>query len=86
MKRALIQFDEDIYQKLRHRAFANNKSISSVVRELVTNGLDAGEKKKFTRVTQFRSVRAGRSNQGRLAPVSEHHDEALADAILKLKK
>jgi len=86
MKRALIQFDEDTYQKLRHRAFASNKSISYIVRELVANGLDNRTKKKFTRVSQFASVRAGRSNQGRLAPVSERHDEAFADAIPKLKK
>ena len=53
MKRTLIQFDEDTYQKLRNRAFEQEKSISSVVRELVAKGLAPGKRKKFTRVEQF---------------------------------
>ena len=36
-----------------------------------------------THVSQFASVRAGRSKQGRLSPVSEKHDDALAAAIEK---
>ena len=86
MKRSLIQFDEETYHKLRRRAFEGKRSISSLVREFVAKGLEAGPRKKFTRVNQFSSVGAGRSKQSRLAPVSEHHDEALAEAILKLKK
>jgi hypothetical protein len=86
MKRTLIQFDEDTYHQLRRRAFDNHQSISSVVRELVARGLETGKKKKFTNVKQFASVAAGRSRQGRLAPVSERHDEAFAEAIAKLKK
>ena len=81
MKRTLIQFDEDTYQKLRNRAFEQEKSISSVVRELVAKGLAPGKRKKFTRVEQFLSVGAGRSKQGRLSPVSERHDEALAKVL-----
>lgn len=86
MKRTLIQFDEDTYHKLRHRAFAKKRSISSVVRELVANGLEGGKRKKFTRIEDFQSVAAGRTTQGRLAPVSEKHNEAFVEAILKLKK
>ena len=81
MKRTLIQFDEDTYQKLRNRAFERQKSISSIVRELVAKGLAPGKRKKFTRVEQFLSVGAGRSKQGRLSPVSERHDEALAEIL-----
>ena len=81
MKRTLIQFDEDTYQKLRNRAFEQEKSISSVVRELVAKGLAPGKRKKFTRVEQFLSVGAGRSKQGRLSPVSERHDKALAEIL-----
>ena len=86
MRRTLIQFDEDTYHKLRRRAFEGKRSISSIVRELVAKGLEGGPRKKFTRVEQFSSVGAGRSKQGRLAPVSERHDKALAEVILKLKK
>jgi plasmid stability protein len=78
MKRTLIQFDEDTYGKLRERAFQEHRSLSSVVRELIAQGLEPRKKKKLVRVAQFRSVGAGKSRQGKLAPVSERHDEALA--------
>ena len=83
MRRTLIQFDEDVYNVLRHRAFESRRSLSSIVRELVAKGLESGKRKKITRVDQLSSVSAGRSKQGRLAPVSEKHDEAIALAILK---
>jgi hypothetical protein len=86
MKRTLVQFDEDTYQQLRRYAFEGKQSISSVVREFVARGLKHGAGRRFTRVEQFASIKAGKSNQGSLAPVSERHDEALADALYKLKK
>lgn len=84
MKRALVQLDEETYRKLRQRAFRQERSISSVVREMVAKGLagDAGRERP-THISQFSSVRAGRSKQGTLAPVSEKHDEALATAFEK---
>jgi hypothetical protein len=78
MKRTLIQFDEDTYNKLRHRAFVEKRSISSVVRELTAKGLEPPKPKARTRIGQFSSVGAGKSIQGGLAPVSERHDEALS--------
>lgn len=79
MKRTLVQFDEDTYRRLRQRAFREERSISALVREMVTQGLDgAARRDRPTRLSQFSSVRAGRSKQGRLSPVSEKHDEALA--------
>lgn len=84
MKRTLVQFDEPTLQKLRQRAFRQERSVSSLVRELVAKGLDAGTaRSRPTRVEQFSSVRAGRSTQGRLSPVSERHDEALAETRRK---
>lgn len=84
MRRALVQFDEETYQKLRQRAFRQERSVSSLVREMVAKGLGReGGRERPTRITQLSSVRAGRSKQGRLAPVSEHHDAALSDAFEK---
>jgi plasmid stability protein len=81
MRRTLIQLDEDTYRKLRERAFSQERSMSSVVREMVARGLAAeADGNRRTRVRQFASVGAGRSTQGRLAPVSEQHDEALVAA------
>jgi hypothetical protein len=84
MKRMLVQLEEDTYRKLRERAFREQRSISSVLRELVANGLEsAAGRKRAKRIGQFVSVRAGRSKQGRSAPVSEKHDAALAKTIGK---
>ena len=82
MKRTLIQLDEETFRRLRQRAFQQERSISALVRELVAKGLE-GERahdKAARRIEQFSSVRAGRSKQGKLAPVSERHDEALDEA------
>ena len=84
MKRALVQLDEQTYRRLRQRAFRQERSISSVVREMVAKGLaNDAARERPTRVGQFSSVRAGRSKQEGPAPVSEHHDEALARAFEK---
>ncbi len=84
MKRMLVQFDEETYQKLRQRAFRQERSISSLVREIVGKTLEGNAgRERPRRVSQFLSVRAGRSKQGRLSPLSEKHDEALAAAFEK---
>jgi plasmid stability protein len=84
MKRTLVQFDEETYQKLRQRAFRQERSISSLVREIVGKTLEGNAgRERPRRVSQFLSVRAGRSKQGRLSPLSEKHDEALAVAFEK---
>jgi plasmid stability protein len=84
MRRTLVQFDEDTYRKLRQHAFRQERSMSSLVREIVAKGLEgnAGPRKR-TQVAQFASVGAGRSRQGRLSPVSEKHDDALASSLKK---
>ncbi len=81
MRRTLIQLDEAIYRRLRHEAFRQERSVASLVREFIAKGIaDAPDRARPRRVNQFASVKAGRSQQGRLAPVSEHHDAALAAA------
>ena len=86
MKRTLVQFDEEIYRKLKDRAFKQGRSMASVVRELVSQGLEPSPRKKFKRAKQFSFVGAGQSSQKRQAPISERHDEALADAFISSKK
>ncbi len=84
MKRTLIQLDDDVYRALRQRAFREERSIASLVREMVAAGL--GEDTVRTRrrtIAEFSSVRAGRSAQDRHAPVSEKHDSALEHAFRK---
>ena len=84
MKRTLVQIDDETYRKLRQRAFRQERSISAVVRELVARGLDEDRGRPGpTKVSQFSSVKAGRSRQGRLSRVSETHDDVLAAAFEK---
>ena len=84
MRRTLVQFDEPTYRALRQRAFRQERSISSLVREMVARGLEGDAAvRRPSRVSQFSSVRAGRSKQGGLSPVSERHDDALAEAFEK---
>ncbi len=84
MKRTLVQFDEVTYGKLRQQAFRQERSISSVVREMVEAALrNEVRRAKPRRVSQFLSVAAGRSKSRRSSPVSERHDEALGAAFDK---
>ena len=84
MKRALIQFDEDTYEELKRRAFEQGRSVSALTRDLVAKGLKAGKtRKRITRVDQLSFIGAARSKQGNLSPVSERHDEALAETRRK---
>jgi hypothetical protein len=82
MRRTLVQLDETTYNRLRQQAFRQARSMSSLVREMVARGLEADTgRKRRTRISQFSSVGAGRSKQGRLSPLSEKHDEALSAAF-----
>jgi hypothetical protein len=83
MRRAQIQFDEATYAAVRRRAYEERRSISSVVREAVAEKLGVMRGKKGRGLEQFAFVGAGRSRQGKLSPISERHDEALAKALWK---
>ena len=83
MKRTMVQLSDGTYDALRRRAFHQGKSMSAVVRETLTGALDAAPRARQQTLGDFASVGAGRSRQGTLAPVSERHDEALAQAIGK---
>lgn len=83
MRRTQIQFDEETYAAVRKRAYEEKRSISSVVRDVVAETLGVKRSTKRPGLEQFAFVGAGRSRQGKLSPVSERHDEALADALWK---
>ena len=79
----MVQLNDGTYEALRRRAFQQGKSMSAIVRETLTGALDAAPPARPRTLGDFASVGAGRSRQGALAPVSERHDEALAEAIGK---
>ena len=78
MVRTQIQLDEVTYRAARRVAFERHVSLSAVVREALAAALPGVQRP--SRRADFAFVGAGRSRQGNLAPVSERHDEALAEA------
>lgn len=81
MKRMRIQLDEETYAAVRRRAYEGKRSVSAVVRDAVAETLGVRRPKERLGLRQFAFVGAGRSRQGKLSPVSERHDEALAAAL-----
>jgi len=78
MKRTQIQLDEPIYELLRKKAFECGVSMSAVIREALKGYLGAPSTRPH-RLEEFGFVASGRGRQGDLAPISERHDEALAE-------
>lgn len=83
MKRTQIQLDANTYEALRRRAFVQGRSLSALVRESLAEYLGTGKRKQRPTIQDFTFISSGRSRQGRLSPVSERHDEALAEVFLK---
>jgi len=83
MKRTQIQLDERTYEELRRRAFEKGCSVSSYVRDVLAHALGTAKTKQRLAIEDLTFVGAGSSHQGRRAPVSERHDEALAEVLAK---
>ena len=78
MRRTQVQLDENTYEELRRQAHERGISMSALLRELLRERL--GARHPARRLEDFTFIGSGRSKQGALAPVSERHDEALAEA------
>jgi hypothetical protein len=83
MKRAQIQLDEEIYERIRHQAFKEKKSIAGLIREILKKDISQSDRRPSSSVKDFRFVGVGRSKQGPFKPVSERHDEALEEVFQK---
>jgi len=84
MRRTQIQLDEETHATLRRLAYEGGGSIASIIRDALSRSLGKRTRKRSIRSLRgFPFVGAGRSDQKRLTPVSEHHDEALAQALGK---
>ena len=75
-----LQLDEPIYQLLRARAFQRAVSMAAMFRELLHRQLGVGTGAP-RRVEDFKYVASGESLPSNLDPVSERHDEALAEGL-----
>lgn len=81
MKRTQIQLDERTYELLRRKAFERGCSISAYVREVLSVLLGTAPTPERRTIRDFGFIGAGRSRQDRRAPISERHDEGLADGL-----
>ena len=81
MKRTQIQLDDATYEAVRRRAFDEGRSMASVVREELAEAFGTETRKRRWTIDDFKFVGMGRDpNNPPDAPVSENHDDALADA------
>lgn len=83
MRRTQIQLDEPTYAELRRRAYEEDRSMSAMIRETLAHAFGTRTPPRQLSLSDFSFIGAGRSRQGALSPVSERHDEALAQAIVK---
>jgi plasmid stability protein len=83
MKRTQIQLDDGTYQRLRQRAYEQGCSMSAVVRDVLAEALGTPRTRRPKSIRDFTFVGSGATRQGRLSPVSDRHDEALAELLAK---
>lgn len=80
MKRLQIQLDEPLYDALRRRAFEEQASMASVVRDALVGSFRTAEPSGRT-LEDFGFIGAGSSEPPAGGPVSVRHDEFLDEAI-----
>ena len=77
MKRTQLQLDEPTYQILRTRAFEENTSLAALIRQILHQHLRVNDV-RARKLKDYQFIASGTSSQSDLKPVSERHDEALA--------
>ena len=80
MIRAHVQLDETTYRLARRKASDNGVSFASLVREALQQYL-ARESGNPLTIEDPGFIGIGSSDQGNPSPLSERHDEALAEAL-----
>ena len=78
MIRTQIQLDETTYELAKQRAYAENKSLAAVVRDALDQYLMPSAMQP-TGIEAFTFIGSGQSESGTPHPLSERHDEALAE-------
>ncbi len=79
VKRTQLQLEDDLHEALRRRAFEEGCSMSELARRLLGQALGTRGGSDSSSISDFSFVACGVSDQRDLAPVSERHDEALAE-------
>jgi hypothetical protein len=80
MKRTQLQLEEATYEQLRSRAYSRGVSMASVIREALAEYLAPGSPRPRA-MHDFSFIGSGRSEESALEPISERHDEVLAEDV-----
>ena len=78
MRRTQVQLDEPTYQAVRARAYERGTSMAAVIRETLHQYF-AVETATAWKLEDLTFIGSGRSSKSGLEPISERHDEALAE-------
>ena len=78
MRRTQLQLEEATYEALRSRAYSRGVSMASVIREALAQYLATGSPRPRG-IQDFGFIGSGRSEESVFEPISERHDEALAE-------
>ena len=78
MKRTQLQLDEATHQLLRTRAFEEGTSLAALIRNILHQYLGV-KNAPGRKLKDFQFIASGTSSQHDLKPISERHDEALAE-------
>ena len=78
MIRMQIQLDETTYTLAKQRACAENRSLDAIVNDALDHYLTPSANQS-ARLDGFTFIGSGQSSPGTLHPLSEKHDEALAE-------
>lgn len=78
MKRTQLQLDDKLYELLRRKAFDENISMASLVRRALESYLTERRTER-PGIEEFTFIGSGHSMPDKNAPISERHDDALAE-------
>jgi hypothetical protein len=82
MKRTQVQFDEEVYEALRRRAFERGMSMSALLREVLREHLVP--RTGPSRLEDFRFIGSGKGSARRKGKaVSELHDQEIVEAFAR---
>ncbi len=78
MPRTYIQLDEQLHKLTKQRAVADGTSMATVVQNAVAHYVTSPAQRPAT-LERFTFIGSGRSQPGGPLPLSERHDDALAE-------
>ena len=82
MKRTQIQLDDSTYQLVKNKAYAENRSMASLIRDAVDEYIGT-KRKPLKSLRDLKFVASRRSDQSDHRSGSVHHDDIFAETALE---